>query len=41
MGILSQSGDWRYEFLVLTKDCRYRQLLVDARRNQILAISPR
>jgi uncharacterized membrane protein YkoI len=37
----SQSGEWRYEFLVLTKDRRYQQILVDARRNQILAISPR
>ena len=37
----SQSGEWHYEFLVLTKDRHYRQILVDARRNQILAISPR
>ena len=37
----SQSGEWQYEFLVLTKDRRYRQFLVDARRNQIVAISPR
>src|SRR5215207_550152 len=29
----SQSGEWQYEFLVLTKDRRYRQILVDARRN--------
>jgi uncharacterized membrane protein YkoI len=37
----SESGEWQYEFLGLTKDRRYRQVLVDARRNQILAISPR
>ena len=37
----SQSGEWQYEFLVLTKDRRYRQILVDARRNQIVAICPR
>jgi uncharacterized membrane protein YkoI len=37
----SQSGECQYEFLVLTKDRRYRQVLVDTRRNQILVISSR
>ena len=32
----SWSGEWRYEFLILTADRRYREVVVDARRNQII-----
>jgi hypothetical protein len=35
------SGEWQYKFLVLTRDRRYREVLVDARRNQVLRISRR
>jgi uncharacterized membrane protein YkoI len=35
------SGEWQYKFLVLTRDRRYREVLVDARRNQVLRISGR
>ena len=37
----SWSGDWQYQFLVLTRDRRYREVVVDARRNQILQIRRR
>jgi peptidase YpeB-like protein len=37
----SWSGDWRYEFLVLTRDRRYQEITVDARSNQILQIRRR
>ena len=37
----SWSGEWRYEFLVLTRDRRYQEVVVDARRNQILQIRRR
>ena len=36
-----RGGDWVYEVLVLTPDRRYRQVLVDARRNRILQIRRR
>ena len=35
------SGDWQYRFLVLSRDRRYQEVLVDARRNQVLSISTR
>ena len=35
------TGEWRYEVLVLTRDRRYREVVVDARRNQILQIRRR
>jgi uncharacterized membrane protein YkoI len=35
------SGEWRYEFLILTADRRYREVIVDARRNQIIQIKRR
>ncbi len=37
----SWSGEWRYEFLVLTPDRRYQEVVVDARRNTILQIRRR
>lgn len=37
----SWSGEWRYEFLVLTRDRRYQEVVVDARSNQILRIRRR
>jgi uncharacterized membrane protein YkoI len=37
----SWSGEWRYEFLVLTRDRRYQEVVVDARRNRILQIRSR
>lgn len=37
----SRSGEWRYEFLVLTRDRRYQEVVVDARRNQIVQIRRR
>jgi len=37
----SWSGEWRYEFLVLTRDRRYQEVVVDARRNMILQIRRR
>jgi uncharacterized membrane protein YkoI len=35
------NGEWRYEFLVLTKDRRYHEVFVDARRNQVVQIRRR
>jgi hypothetical protein len=35
------SGDWRYEFLVLTRDRRYQEVTVDARSNRVLQIRRR
>ncbi len=32
----TQRGDWRYAFLVLTKERRYYEVVVDARRNQVI-----
>ncbi len=37
----SWAGDWRYEFLVLTRDRRYQEVTVDARSNRILQIRRR
>jgi len=37
----SWSGEWRYEFLVLTRNRRYWEVVVDARSNQILQIRRR
>lgn len=37
----SWTGEWRYEFLVLTRDRRYREVVVDARRNQVIEIRRR
>jgi hypothetical protein len=37
----SWTGEWRYEFLILTRDRRYQEVVVDARRNQILQIRRR
>ena len=37
----SASGEWRYEFLVLTRDRHYREVTVDARRNQVLQVRRR
>lgn len=37
----SWSGEWRYEFLVLTRDRRYQEVVVDARSNKILQIRRR
>ena len=37
----SWSGEWRYEFLVLSRDRRYQEVVVDARRNRILQIRSR
>ncbi|MFL4990410.1 MAG: PepSY domain-containing protein [Microvirga sp.] len=37
----SWGGEWRYEFLVLTRDRRYQEVVVDARNNQILQIRRR
>ena len=36
-----RTGEWLYEFLVLTTDGRYREVMVDARRNQILQVRRR
>ncbi len=36
-----RSGEWRYEFLVLTRDRRYQEVVVDARRNQIIQVRRR
>jgi uncharacterized membrane protein YkoI len=35
------NGEWQYEFLILTADRRYREVSVDARRNQIIQIRRR
>ncbi|WP_414470816.1 PepSY domain-containing protein [Microvirga sp. M2] len=35
------NGEWWYEFLVLTRDRRYQEVVVDARRNKILQIRRR
>ena len=35
------SGAWQYEFLVLTKDRRYQEVVVDAQRNQVIEIRKR
>ena len=35
------NGEWRYEFLVLTKDRRYHEVFVDAQRNQVVQIRRR
>jgi hypothetical protein len=37
----SWTGEWRYEFLVLTRDRRYQEVVIDARSNQILQIRRR
>jgi len=37
----SWSGQWRYEFLILTRDRRYQEVVVDARNSQILQIRSR
>jgi uncharacterized membrane protein YkoI len=37
----SWSGDWSYEFLVLTRDRSYREVVVDARRNLVLRVRRR
>jgi uncharacterized membrane protein YkoI len=37
----SWAGEWRYEFLILTRDRRYQEVVVDARSNQILQIRRR
>jgi hypothetical protein len=37
----STGGLWFYKFLVLTRDGRYREIFVDARRNQILRVRTR
>ncbi|MGO4526106.1 PepSY domain-containing protein [Microvirga sp. 2MCAF35] len=37
----SWSGQWRYEFLILTRDRRYQEVVVDARNSQILQIRRR
>lgn len=37
----SWAGEWRYEFLILTRDRRYQEVIVDARSNQILQIRRR
>ncbi len=37
----SWTGEWRYEFLVLTRDRRYREVVVDARSNQVIEIRRR
>lgn len=37
----SWSGEWRYEFLILTRDRRYQEVVVDASRNKILQIRRR
>src|SRR5215218_5156483 len=34
----SWGGEWRYEFLVLTQDRRYQEVVVDARRNKVLQV---
>jgi len=35
------SGEWHYEFLVLTNDRRYQVVVVDARRNEIIQVRSR
>ncbi|WP_243369911.1 PepSY domain-containing protein [Microvirga solisilvae] len=37
----TRSGGWQYEFLVLTRDRRYFEVVVDARANRILQIRRR
>jgi uncharacterized membrane protein YkoI len=37
----TESGEWLYEFLILTQDRHYRDVLVDAQRNQIRQIRSR
>ncbi|WP_052600514.1 PepSY domain-containing protein [Microvirga lotononidis] len=37
----SWSGQWRYEFLILTRDRRYQEVVVDARNSQILQVRRR
>ncbi|WP_262028138.1 PepSY domain-containing protein [Microvirga sp. Mcv34] len=37
----SWSGQWRYEFLILTRDRRYEEVVVDASNSQILQIRRR
>jgi hypothetical protein len=37
----SWGGEWRYEFLVLTQDRRYQEVVVDARRNKVLQVRRR
>ncbi|MET0427063.1 MAG: PepSY domain-containing protein, partial [Microvirga sp.] len=34
----SLGGEWYYQFLVLTRDRRYREVVVDARSNQVVQI---
>jgi hypothetical protein len=35
------AGDWIYDFLILTQDRRYREVMVDARTNQVLQVRRR
>jgi hypothetical protein len=37
----TRTGEWRYEVLVLTRDRRYQEIVVDARRNQVVQIRSR
>jgi uncharacterized membrane protein YkoI len=37
----TRTGEWRYEVLVLTRDRRYQEIVVDARRNQVVQIRTR
>ena len=37
----SWTGEWRYEFLILTRDRRYQEVVVDARNSRILQIRRR
>jgi uncharacterized membrane protein YkoI len=37
----SWSGEWRYEFLVLSRDRHYQEVIVDARSNRILQVRRR
>jgi uncharacterized membrane protein YkoI len=37
----TQNGEWHYEFLVLTNDRRYQEVVVDAQRNRVMEIRRR
>jgi uncharacterized membrane protein YkoI len=37
----SLGGAWHYQFLVLTQDRRYREVIVDARSNQVVEVRRR
>jgi uncharacterized membrane protein YkoI len=37
----NSNGEWRYEFLVLTRDRRYEVVVVDGLRNEVVQVRSR